>query len=128
MRARFGEYGAFIADRKHHVPRSIKVPVRQGINDAIWVKTMTAFASTAPTRAEDTTDEVWTDVLTAYLAVTPQRPDGDTDDEWIMKLALCTDRMKNTVRKQDQWTNTDQVTAFQVRSSTLTCQKTFGTK
>ena len=119
MRARFGEYGAFVADRKHHEPRSIKVPVRQGINDATWVKTMTAFASTAPTRAEDTTDEVWTDALTAYLAATPQRPDGDTDDEWTMKLALCTDRMKNTVRKQDQWTNTDQVTAFQIIRSNV---------
>ena len=81
MRARFGEYGAFVADRKHHVPRSIKVPVRKGINDASWVMTMTTFASAAPTRAEDTTDEAWADALTAYLAATPQRPDGDTDDE-----------------------------------------------
>jgi len=35
-----------------------QAPGQAGINDA-WVKTMTTFASTAPTRAEDTPDEVW---------------------------------------------------------------------
>jgi hypothetical protein len=55
----------------------------------------------------------------AYLTATPQCPEGDTNDEWTMKLALCTDRMKNTVRKQDQWINTDQVTAFQIIRSNV---------